>query len=193
MIKKSGMKKIIKLIIFTIIVLSFSKGALAIEGKVIAVSGGDTIIVVVAGGEQRKIRLYGIDCPEYNQTFGAVAKDFTNSLVYNKNVQVRVVDKDQYGRLVGVVTVGKVSANERLLEQGLAWHYGKYCKESFCEEWKELETQAQINDLGLWAENSPTPPWQWRQDQQKETLVDMLSKIVGLLLKIVDFIKGLLA
>ena len=38
--------------------------------KVVSVLDGDTIIVVVAGSQQQRIRFAGIDAPESKQTFG---------------------------------------------------------------------------------------------------------------------------
>ena len=42
----------------------------AIEGKVVAVTDGDTIKVLTADKTQIKIRLYGIDAPEKKQAYG---------------------------------------------------------------------------------------------------------------------------
>lgn len=49
-------------------------------GKVIAVSDGDTITVLVEK-TQIKVRLDGIDCPESKQAFGQKAKEATSHLV----------------------------------------------------------------------------------------------------------------
>jgi micrococcal nuclease len=43
-----------------------------------------------------------------------------------------------------------VNINESLIKAGLAWQYRKYCKASFCDDWLQLEGQAQKAKIGLW-------------------------------------------
>ena len=52
-------------------------------GKVVGVSGGDTI-KVLHNGKQVKLRLYGIDTPEKKQAYGQTAKKITSSLVIER-------------------------------------------------------------------------------------------------------------
>ncbi len=71
-------------------------------GTVVGVSDGDTI-TVIHNGKGECIRLHGIDCPEKRQAFGNRAKQFTSKLVFGNTVTVQFVDRDRYGRTVGVV------------------------------------------------------------------------------------------
>lgn len=137
-----------------------------LSGKVVGVDDGDTI-TVLQNNQQFKIRLYGVDCPESSQAFGRKAKEFTSSVAFGKYVEVTVLDVDGYGRSVGVVHVGETTVNKALLENGHAWLYTKYCNQSFCGEWKELEKQAAIKRIGLWADKDPMPPWEWRKNQRE--------------------------
>ena len=73
--------------------------------------------------ETIRIRLEGIDCPEYRQPYSARAKQFTAELVHRKDVTVDGRGEDQYGRLLARVRVGGVEVNEALVRNGLAWHY----------------------------------------------------------------------
>ncbi len=59
-------------------------------------------------GKGERIRLHGIDCPEKRQAFGNRAKQFTSRLVFGKTVTVQVLDRDRYGRTVGVVLSGDI-------------------------------------------------------------------------------------
>lgn len=45
-------------------------GAWVVEGRVVGVSDGDTMIVLDRANVQRKIRLAGIDAPEKGQALG---------------------------------------------------------------------------------------------------------------------------
>src|SRR5574341_193527 len=97
------------------------------KGQVVGVSDGDTI-TVRSGLQTIKVRLWGIDCPEKRQAFGARAKQFTSEQVFGETVTIVPVDVDRrYGRLVGeVVLADGQSLNRELVAVGLAWWYRKY-------------------------------------------------------------------
>ncbi len=170
---------ILKQLIFVIVFLFFPSVSSALSGKVINVADGDTITVLSSGNIQTKIRLYGIDCPENAQAFGQKAKKFTAALVAGKTVDVRAYDIDKYGRTVGVVRVDGINVNEEIIKAGLAWQYRKYCKESFCGNWALLETEAKNAGQGLWRENLPSPPWDWRKGTTTQPLSDVDGKYHG--------------
>lgn len=136
--------------------------ALALQGKCVKVADGDTITVLTAHEEVR-VRIYGVDSPEKSQNFGQKAKKFTLGLVGGKHVKVDVIDTDRYGRAVGVVYVGRKCLNEELLKFGYAWYYGKYCKKLFCRKWRDLETKARVNRVGLWGDPHAQAPWDFRR------------------------------
>jgi micrococcal nuclease len=70
------------------------------EGKVVGVLDGDTLTVLISGG-QIKVRLAEIDAPEKQQPFGQRSKQSLSDLVYGKRVKVNQEDRDRYGRVVG--------------------------------------------------------------------------------------------
>jgi micrococcal nuclease len=139
-----------------------SLSAQTITGKVVSIADGDTI-TVLHDRKQYKIRLYGIDCPESRQDFGARAKKFLSDMVFGKQVQVVHKDIDKYDRVVGMVYIGNTSVNQELVGAGLAWVYHQYCKENFCREWSDLEARAQASGIGLWSHPDPIPPWKYRR------------------------------
>jgi micrococcal nuclease len=132
------------------------------SGEVVHVSDGDTI-TVMRGSEKVKVRLYGIDTPEKAQWYGQNAKTFTSSQVFGKVVDVREIDVDRYGRVVGLVSTGDLVLNRHLVAYGYAWVYHQYCKKPFCSEWSELEAQARHEKRGLWKKPNPVPPWEYRR------------------------------
>ena len=159
-------QRILKISIFAafLVILSFPAWAAdTISGKAVSISDGDTITVLDAGKTQHKIRLYGVDCPESHQDFGSKAKDFTSGMVFGKEVSVKVLDSDRYGRTVGIVSVNSKVLNEELLKNGMAWYYGQYCKASFCAQWSQYQNDVRNNKVGLWSMASPTPPWEFRR------------------------------
>ncbi len=128
--------------------------------KVVGVSDGDTV-TVLHNGKGERIRLHGIDCPEKRQAFGKRAKQFTSKLVFGETVTVQVVDRDRYGRTVGVVLLpdGR-SLNHELVKAGFAWWYWRYTPDD--ETLAQLEREAWGAKRGLWADPEPVPPWEWR-------------------------------
>ena len=128
-------------------------------GKVVAVTDGDTITVLV---EQRqvKVRLNGIDAPERRQPFGVKSREALAALVHEKDVRVETSGEDRYGRTLGTVFVGECNVNREMVRNGLAWHYKRYSKD---EELAELEVKAREAKIGLWADKDPVPPWEWRK------------------------------
>jgi len=153
----------IRVFVCCALVLSLSASALAWSGKVVGVSDGDTIKVLNSTMEQVKIRLYGVDTPEKKQEFGQVAKQFTSDMVFGKMVDVEVLATDRYGRKVALVYVDNLTLNEELVRAGQAWVYDRYCDAPMCLKWKGLQAAAKKERLGLWADQAPTPPWEWRK------------------------------
>jgi micrococcal nuclease len=145
--------------------LALSLPAWGWTGKVVKVADGDTI-TVLQETRQVKIRLYGIDCPEKRQAFGRRAKLFTSNKVFGKTVEVEPVDLDRYGRTVAVVRIEHIVLNEKLIEEGLAWVYLRYCHSARCLHWERLQARAQQRKLGLWQDPRPVAPWEFRKNKR---------------------------
>jgi micrococcal nuclease len=145
---------------FLIILISFPSIAFTqLKGKVVSIADGDTFTLLIEDNEQIKVRLHGIDCPEKAQDFGQVAKKFLSDMIYDKNVTVREMDTDRYGRTIGMVHIGDINVNESLLKAGLAWHYKQYDKN---DVWAQMEYEAREAKRGLWASEAMAP-WNYRR------------------------------
>ena len=124
---------------------------------------GDTIAARAYGiGAEIRIRLYGIDCPEKKQPYGQRATETLKSMISGKRAEMDAKDTDRYGRTVALVRANGKGINEQMLTSGYAWVYTKYCKASFCDDWRALEESARSGRLGLWQDPKPMPPWEWR-------------------------------
>ena len=152
------MKKIILFILFSISIMATSY-------KVLKVGDGDTITIQM-DGEKKKIRLYGIDTPEINQSFGTEAKQFLSDQILNKEVEIEVKDTDRYKRLVAIVYLNNKSMNELLLKEGWAWWYEAYAKKEY--KYKELQEEAQKRKRGMWRNKGNIPPWEFRKLRKKK-------------------------
>jgi endonuclease YncB( thermonuclease family) len=132
-----------------------------LTGRVVGVTDGDTIKLLVAGRSEYKIRLGEIDAPESGQPYGKKSKRMLSDLVFNRNVTVRVTDIDRYGRSVGVIRTGAINVNAEMVKLGGAWAYRRYLSDQRYLLW---EKQAQQGRLGLWAlqRDQIMAPWEWR-------------------------------
>ncbi len=129
------------------------------KGKVVGVSDGDTISVLVHGNV-RKIRLNGVDCPEKTQAFGQQAKLFTSKKSFSKTVKIVSTGHDRYRRfLADVILPDGSNLNDLLLEHGYAWWYSKFSKD---EHRHELEEIARKQKRGLWQDSNAAAPWEYR-------------------------------
>jgi endonuclease YncB( thermonuclease family) len=141
----------------------------SIEGQVVGVSDGDTVTLLVAQKKQWKVRLLGIDAPEKKMPFGQRSKQHLADLIYKKQVTVEYSKKDRYGRTLGKILVGGIDANLSQIRAGMAWHYKQYQRDQLSEDrqlYSEAEDAARSSHRGLWADATPTPPWDWRKQQR---------------------------
>ena len=138
----------------------------AFSADVVKVIDGDSL-EVRCQGRMLRVRLFGVDAPEWQQEFSHQAKEFTRQRVEGQRVELRPRDWDQYGRLVAEVQVGRDSLNEELLREGLAWVHIYYCKEPICRKWRQLEKEARMARRGLWENDHPVPPWKWKQNHKQ--------------------------
>jgi endonuclease YncB( thermonuclease family) len=142
--------------------------------KVIAVMDGDTVMVLRAGdggtagysmrglrgGQKIKIRLANIDAPEKAQSFGKQSRDSLLQMVGGKTVQIDSRAVDQYGRIVGLISVDGLNVNEEQVKRGAAWEYSHYHSD---KTYVEFQRAARQEQRGLWAQANPQAPWQWRK------------------------------
>lgn len=134
-------------------------------GRVISVTDGDTITVLV-NGNSRKVRLSGIDCPEKSQAFGQQAKAFTSKTAYSRNVVVISQGKDRYKRTIGeVILPDGQNLNNLLLQNGFAWWYHQF---SHDKQKQSLEIDARNSRLGLWSHVGPSAPWEYRKQRKAQ-------------------------
>ena len=134
-------------------------------GRVVGVSDGDTLTLLVPDGarfKQVRVRLAEIDTPESHQPYGNRARQALSDLAFNQQARVVVQDTDRFGRTVGRVYVGDVDVNAELVKQGAAWVYRQFARD---QSLFRLEEQAKAAKRGLWGlpETERCPPWDWRR------------------------------
>jgi endonuclease YncB( thermonuclease family) len=132
------------------------------SGSVKKIIDGDSLLIA-SGKKNIEVRLYGVDCPEYNQPFSHEAKALVRKQVYGKRVLVQPQYYDSYGRLVAIVDYGDQTLNSELVGAGLAWVYPRYCRKKICQSWQDMEDAAKNDHRGLWGAKQPISPWKWKR------------------------------
>lgn len=129
----------------------------------------DTIAI---RGETVRIRLYGIDGPESQQTCsngsgarylcGSKAADALASILgRNGRVNCKEQDRDRYGRIVAVCEANGRDIGGELVRQGWAVEYTQYSDGRYSGE----EAEAQRAKRGLWV-GTFVKPWDWRRGER---------------------------
>lgn len=151
-----------------ILLLPFLLFSETFTAQVIKVIDGDSVNVLrLPENKEVKLRLYGIDAPEWKQIYGKESKDALKGLLQpNTEILVKVLDKDRYSRLICELLLDNkdISVNEWMVSEGHAWHYVKYAPDDMTL--KQAEDNARNNKLGLWSAIDPTPPWEYRKNQK---------------------------
>lgn len=152
-----------KVVLFFLLSLALTRASAngEMSGKVFNVIDGNTMEVLGTDNVVYKIILAGVDCPELTQEFGEEAKKCTEKMLLKKEVTVRFQGKDRKGNYIAVILKDGVDPRIELLKEGLAWTAEKDPApelESYCKIAKE-------KGKGLWKEENPTPPWEYRRNQ----------------------------
>ena len=144
--------------------LMLALNAHAFTGRVIAVADGDTI-TVLRGTTQVKVRLTEIDAPEKKQAFGNRSTQSLSDLCFGKTAVLDEKGKDRYGRTLARVTCEGTDANAEQVNRGLAWAYTRYLTDP---QIRVIGEDARTSRRGLWQDEKPVPPWDWRKERRKE-------------------------
>ncbi|PWN68840.1 nuclease [Chryseobacterium phosphatilyticum] len=136
------------------------------SGRVIKISDGDTITVLIDGNQQKKLRLAEVDCPEKGQPFGKNAKQFTANQVFGKTVNFIETNTDRYGRSIAKVYYDKDKyLSKELIKSGMGWWYFYYSKDPSLGK---LQEKAQSEKTGLWQDVHAIAPWEYRKIKREE-------------------------
>ncbi len=110
----------------------FAVGALGIiAGSVVVakheVSGEERVVSVIDGdsfkiGRDQTIRLSSLDAPEVEYCGGPEAKKYLSKKISGKDVLLKELKTDRYGRVMAMVYLDGENINEYMVKNGLALH-----------------------------------------------------------------------
>lgn len=171
--------KLIQFTIYFIAIQAFITSAIAANawsGMVSHVTDGDTLWIFPTeqtnNATPRKIRIDGIDAPEFCQLYGEQSMLALKKLVNSKVVLVTRKRFDDYGREVSKISINKTDVGAWMVSQGHAWSYHyKFSAGPYRVE----EESAQRAKLGLFADVSAIEPRVFRKEHGSCYLPKRLS------------------
>ena len=146
--KKRRLSLFIKTIIAVLIASTSHAATYAIDGDTIELDG-------------TRIRINGIDAPEYGQKCGAwdcgkSAADKMSALLRAGTLRCVIHGQDGYGRSIATCEAGGKDIGEAMVLSGNAWAFEKYS-----EAYVEQQALARKAGLGIWGAPS-VPAWEYR-------------------------------
>ena len=127
--------------------------------KIKRVIDGDTVHVF-SKGEVLKVRLVEIDTPEMDQPHGKEAKEYLENLLKDGYINLDISGTDIYKRKLGRIYWKEKDINRLMVKSGHAWVYDQYVTD---QTFYEDQNYARSRKLGLWENNDPIQPWEWRR------------------------------
>jgi endonuclease YncB( thermonuclease family) len=111
---------------------------------------GDTI-EVEQSGILRDVRLMGINAPEEGECYYEEALRFLIETTKGHEVELRVVDTDQFDRSLAYVTLGEKQVNLELVDGGFAIATTPAATDAAGIDLLEAEERARTGNVGLWS------------------------------------------
>jgi endonuclease YncB( thermonuclease family) len=149
-----------------------------LRGKVVHVHDGDTVTLLDAQGQKHQVRLATIDAPELGQPYGQASRKHLQNLAHGRQAVVSGVRTDVHGRTLGKLMLRPAQcspcdfsrdAGLAQLEAGYAWWYREFRQEQSLADqghYEYAEFDAKSRRIGLWLDDRPVPPWEWRKQNK---------------------------
>lgn len=117
----------------------------------------------------RMVKLDGVDAPEPDQPSGKEARQFLLELLKGK--EVTVIDYTDRGKSRGAwLFLDGKSVNVEMVRKGLAWPVAptvpEYQRPKEAGQMAAALAEAKAGKLGIWKEENPTPPWEWKKSHE---------------------------
>lgn len=142
-----------------------------LTGRVVDVSDGDTLTLLVRG-ERERVRLASIDAPETAhgrkrpaQPYSQASRQALAGQVAGGTYTLLCYERDRYRRhICDVPLADGDTVSRRMVAMGMAWANmqggGKYMRDPALPG---LQDEARAARLGLWSQPGAVAPWEWRR------------------------------
>jgi endonuclease YncB( thermonuclease family) len=141
-----------------------SADSITFKAMVADTEDGDTLIVVRNRARMR-LEIPEIDAPELDQPYGKDARKKAAAMTKGKVVTIRAYGNLGRNYILGEVWLpNKKHFAKEMVRAGLAWvREGR----SVLLDLEQLQSEAKTAHRGLWEDEEPIPPWEWRSGRRK--------------------------
>ena len=149
-----------------------------VNGMVVSTADGSHL-TVNNNGTEIFVRLHCIDAPvitrihrnepwlsKPGQPFAGRAFMSLSNKVLHKQVRLDIMRMNRRHQAVAVVWVESRNINLEMVAEGLAWADRKCAKRPADSGYLAAEEQARSRKVGLWAQEAPQPPWEFRKTRK---------------------------
>jgi len=133
--------------------------AKSMEGKVLMVFDGDTILVRIEGRDEH-VRLREIDAPEVTtrkqigqEPWGGRARQRALAFLRGKTVRLEIEEgdaRDRYQRILAYVFEDGTFINKEMIRSGNAFFYPPLVKGKYAKDLEAAEREARDKGVGIW-------------------------------------------
>lgn len=150
---------------------------ISLEGLVVGVSEGD-FITVNSFGTEIKVRLYGIAAPQTakvdkftgwykpGQPYGEDAYRALSIKVLHQQVKVEIRRTMMFNNssqvALAIVRLDGRNINLEMVSDGWAWAFRPYSTRGDLPFFQAAERRARARKNGLWLQENPQPPWEFK-------------------------------
>jgi endonuclease YncB( thermonuclease family) len=157
----------IPILLALLLITSANALATDLSGQVVEVIDGNTISLKSLN-HTIKVRLLAVAPPAPSQPYADVARQHLADLILRKYVVLRYTGIGERGDLVGRVLLERADINAQMIRDGVAWYYQPEATDLSAadrELYPACEKAARSERRGLWQDQSPMPPWEFRSAQ----------------------------
>lgn len=169
--------KLLSAFIFTLAfaAMGFSQSTLA--GRVVQVLDGKTVVIQISSGTLTAELQY-IDVPEPEQPLHGMVRQHLEKLVMDKEVTFKTSGFGS-AKTFGQLFVNSSDIAIQMLRDGAAWHVspeksGQKASEGDAYEYHQ--TQAKLENRGVWGVKDLKPAWQFRAEKQEQIRQAQVAK-----------------
>jgi endonuclease YncB( thermonuclease family) len=147
----------------------------SLDGVVTSVGSGDRL-TFSNSGKEISVRLYGIAAPvitkisrsepwlsKPGQRFAGRAFMALAKKVLHKQTRIEIIHLDRHDRAVAVIYADGRDINLEMISEGWGWVARHRSHHPIPAEYIRAEEQARSCKAGLWQEENPIPPWEFKK------------------------------
>jgi micrococcal nuclease len=135
-----------------------------ISGKVENIIDAGTLLLDLPDHNMKMtLQLYGVEPPEARQPCGMKAFALQKRKLLGKNVTVEIYEKTPSNQMISIVRYNGRSINRDMIAEGWAWAVKTGLDAGIDAELAAAEGEARKAHRGVWRQQNPEPPWEFRK------------------------------